>query len=124
MALSQSFPRERRLLGPADFRRVFNEPSKSSDALFTVLARAHPDRGRLSRLGLAIAKKQLRRAVDRNRVKRLAREYFRLQVPPGCGLDFVVMVRAAARQRSNRELNESLQIHFQRLLAKQPAPEA
>ena len=120
--MSQSFPRERRLLGPAEFRRVFNEPVKSTDALFTVLARAHPDSGPLSRLGLAIAKKQLRRAVDRNRVKRLVREYFRLHVPSGCGLDFVVMVRSAARQRSNRELNASLHDHFQRLLARQPGP--
>jgi ribonuclease P protein component len=122
--LSQSFPRERRLLCPADFRRVFNEPSKSSDALFTVLARAHPSHGQLSRLGLAIAKKQLRRAVDRNRVKRLTREYFRLQVPSGCGLDFVVMVRAVARQRTNRELRDSLHTHFQHLLARQPRPKA
>lgn len=111
-------------MGPADFRRVFNEPSKSSDALFTVLARTQPGHGQLSRLGLAIAKKQLRRAVDRNRVKRLAREYFRLHVPPCCGLDFVVMVRAAARQRTNRELRDSLHTNFQRLLARQPGPKA
>jgi len=122
--LSQTFPRERRLLSAADFRRVFKRPVKSSDAFFTVLARSHAGPAQVSRLGLAIAKKQLRRAVDRNRVKRLAREYFRQHVPEGCNLDFVVMVRAAARQRSNSELSQSLQGHFQRLLEKQASEQA
>ena len=38
--MPQSFPREHRLLTAADFSRVFKDPIKSSDAFFTVLARA------------------------------------------------------------------------------------
>lgn len=116
--MSQSFSREQRLLSPADFSRVFSKPLKSSDAYFTVLARARPAGFEVARLGMAIAKKQLRRAVDRNRVKRLVRETFRLQVAQDCGIDFVVMTRSTARQRSNAELISSLEKHFRQLQMK------
>jgi len=71
----------------------------------------------MSRLGLAIAKKQLRRAVDRNRVKRLIREYFRSEVTdtPGFAVDYVVMARAAVLRKDNRQLRRSLAQLFERL---------
>ena len=115
--MSQAFTRDRRLLSAADYRRVFDKPRKSADAFFTVLARTGPSQPGLSRLGLAIAKKQLRRAVDRNRIKRLAREVFRQQVAGDVAMDFVVLTRASVRHRSNAELAVSLQQHFQKLIA-------
>ena len=115
--MSQTFSREQRLLTAGDFRRVFEKPLKASDACFTVLARARETQNSTSRLGLAIAKKQLRRAVDRNRIKRLAREVFRQTVPNDSDLDFVVMARAIVQKRSNNELITQLQSHFQHLLA-------
>jgi len=122
--LPLSFTREQRLLNADDFRRVFKKPLKSSDACFTVLARPRQASPATSRLGLAIAKKQLRRAVDRNRVKRLVREYFRQHVPPDGGIDFVVMTRAAVCERSNVELTENLARHFRYLIAKGQESEA
>ena len=96
-----------RLLRAADFSRAFAGATRRSDRYFTVLA--CPNSLGHDRLGLAIAKKQLRRAVDRNRVKRLVREYFRREVQPaGTGFDFVVMARAAARGADNRRLFASL----------------
>lgn len=70
-----------------------------------------------SRLGLAIAKKQLRRAVDRNRIKRLVREYFRSEVLPvdEKARDYVVMARSAAKMASNATLRASLANHIRRL---------
>ena len=47
-------------------------------------------------MGLAIAKKCARRAVDRNRLKRLVRESFRLERLGLPGLDLVVMCRRDA----------------------------
>ncbi len=105
--------RQARLLNPREFRRVFEQAQRSSDALFTVLARASG----LSeaRLGLAISRKAARRAVDRNRIKRQARESFRHRQPELVGLDFVVMAKGGAVSVSNRELRKSLERHWRRL---------
>lgn len=46
-----------------------------------------------ARLGLVVAKKNLRYAVQRNRFKRLTREFFRLH-PELFALDYVVMARS------------------------------
>jgi len=116
--LSQSFLREHRLLNAADFSRVFKEPIKSSDAFFTVLARPCLAESALSRLGLAIAKKQLKRAVDRNRIKRLIREYFRTNVLSDPAFDYVVLTRAAVRNQTNEVLMLSLEKNFSRILKK------
>lgn len=110
-AATHAFPRSRRLLHQADFQQVFRAPWKSSDAVFTVLA-APAATGR-ARLGLAIARKQLRRATDRNRIKRLVREYFRQHVI--APLDYVVMARRAARTHTCAQLSACLACHFQRL---------
>jgi ribonuclease P protein component len=122
--LSQQFPRDKRLVTAADYRRVFSDPKKSADAFFTVLARARQADAGGPRLGLAIAKKQLRNATDRNRVKRLARENFRCNETLVDGIDFVVLTRASARQASNRTLNDSLSRHFRRLAKICTGPQA
>lgn len=77
-------------------------------ASFTVLAR-HSGRSE-PRLGLAIAKRQIRKASARNRIKRLIRESFRHHLPGLAGLDLVVMARTGAQTKENaaifRELEE------------------
>jgi len=66
-----------------------------------------------ARLGLAVSRRALPHAVDRNRVRRLARESFRhLELAP---LDYVVMAKKDARAATNPELRSSLDRHFSRL---------
>jgi ribonuclease P protein component len=107
---SQAFLREYRLLQATAFARVFSCPEqrRCSDRYFTVLA--CPSELQHSRLGLAISKKQLRRAVDRNRVKRLVRDHFRRFVRPSdsSAFDYVVMARSAVRQTDGQALREAL----------------
>ena len=47
----------------------------------------------LSRLGLSVPKRQAPRAVDRNRLKRIAREAFRRHAVRDAGLDLVLTTR-------------------------------
>lgn len=48
----------------------------------------------MARLGLIVPKKVWPRAVDRNRIKRIAREVFRLGQADWTGLDMIVRVKA------------------------------
>jgi ribonuclease P protein component len=108
----QGFPRARRLTRPAQFNRVFSRSQRSSDQYFTVLA--NDNNGQDPRLGLAISKRAAKKAVERNRLKRLVRDVFRRQndLP---AQDFVVMAGAAAKSASNSQLRASLERHFRRL---------
>lgn len=86
-----SFPRGLRLLTPEDYSKVFEQPVRSSSPEITILAKSN-SLG-FPRLGLAIAKKQIKHAHQRNRIKRLCREYFRLNRDRLPSMDFVILVR-------------------------------
>ena len=108
-----TFPRDKRLISAADYAAVFNQPVKSSDRYFSVLARGnsvdHP------RLGMAIAKKNIKTAVGRNRVKRTVRESFRLNFEQLATFDLVVLARPEAGNVGLDQLRSSLERHWRRL---------
>ncbi len=56
----------------------------------------------ISRLGLIVGKKALPRAVDRNRVKRILRECFRLDGAGLAGLDLILRVKKAGEAAAYR----------------------
>ena len=68
-----------------------------------------------SRLGIVVAKKKVRRAHERNRVKRLARESFRLNQQQLDVLDIVVMPKLGIEAVPNAELHQQLQFAWQKL---------
>jgi ribonuclease P protein component len=104
------FPNQLRLRTPADYKKVFANPSKSVDKYFTVLA--VENRLNYPRLGLAIAKKSIKTAVARNRIKRAARESFRLQRQLIGNFDFVVLARGDALTAPSLILKKSLDRHW------------
>lgn len=112
--LKFSFPPQFRLLTPAAYKAVFAQAVKSQDKYFTLLAvhnqLEHP------RLGLAIAKKVIKRAVDRNSLKRIARESFRLRQHSLTALDIVVLARRDALIASPELLRKSLERHWLQLV--------
>lgn len=108
------FSQRVRLKKPADFERVFlHVEQRSSDQYLTILTR--PNELGFARLGLAIAKKRVRFAVGRNRVKRMSRETFRHAQHHLPAIDCVVLAKPAAADADNVALAKSLQKHWQRL---------
>jgi len=64
---------------------------------------------------MAIAKKQIKRAVDRNKIKRSARESFRLRQLTIGSFDIVVLARREAAAASKKNLSRSLNDHWLKL---------
>ena len=107
------FDRGRRLNTAQDFTHVFDQPVRSSDQFFTLLAKLNNlDK---PRLGLAISKKNTRRAVDRNKLKRLVRESFRLKQSSLINIDVVVMAKKDAAAQPNHILIDCLNKHWKNL---------
>ncbi len=110
---SYTFARELRLLTPAQFKSVFNNPIKASSAEITLLA--IPNEDNHPRLGLTVAKRFVKRANQRNRIKRVIRNSFRLNqhnLPP---LDIVVLVRGGVLEMENPELKKLVEKLWRKL---------
>ena len=101
----QCFPRSSRLVSKLAYQQVFQKPERISDRNFTILYRLSDSH---CRLGLAIAKKKVHKAVDRNKIKRQIRESFRRHKNDLPAIDMVVLANASCHKRSKKELNESL----------------
>lgn len=113
MAEQNCFKRQHRLLKPADFKRVFENAKRTSTPVLTILYRKnsleHP------RLGMAIAKKQLPKAVQRNKIKRLIRDSFRHHAAIMDNYDVVVMVRKDIWQLTNASIYAMLRSRWLKL---------
>lgn len=106
------FPRTARLLRPPDYKRVLDSGRRRRSASFTGIE--VPSAGNQPRLGITASKKALRRAIDRNRFKRLVRESFRLASGlPSC--DVVIMATPAALKTSSANLAMELRLYWDRL---------
>jgi ribonuclease P protein component len=108
------FDKSLRLLAADQYQAVFTAVDiKVACPQFLLLARFnqldHP------RLGLVIAKKQLKLATRRNRFKRLIRESFRQSRYTIPGMDIIVMARPATASSDSNSLNKILAKQWQRL---------
>lgn len=74
-----------------------------------------------SRIGFVVGKKHARRAVVRNRIRRLAREQFRrIDFPQS--VDIILMARPGAADCDRLQLNAALSWLFDRLRAEIASP--
>jgi ribonuclease P protein component len=97
-----------------EFKRVFKNPVVSSDQFFKILARLNQEEN--SRLGMAVSRQVDKRAVGRNRIKRVVRESFRHRYSrEKICLDIVVLPRRETATICNKRLFRSLQGHWSRL---------
>lgn len=121
MGADNSFGKARRLLNANDYSRVFDgAEARASHKHLLLLARSNHEPGH--RLGLVIAKKNVRLAVQRNRIKRIAREVFRTLPPSTPALDVVLLARRGLDQLDNAELSTILRQQWQKLIRHAPQP--
>jgi ribonuclease P protein component len=94
------------MLEAGAYKATFNKPRKYVNKYWLVFVAKKP--GQESRLGLAIAKKVLPKAVSRNRIKRLVREVFRHNRADLLNHDYVVLCRKGLDKQPNAALQLSL----------------
>ena len=114
------FGKQRRLLTAPDYSSVFEQnEARVSHRHFLLLARRSPTP--VSRLGLVIAKKNVRKAVQRNRIKRLVRECFRQMPDQAPALDVVFLARRGLDELDNGVLSSILREQWRKLVRQLPA---
>lgn len=121
LGVSQDYSREKRLLTARHFKAVFDSPTgKVPGKNLLLLAREneldHP------RLGLVIGKKSVKLSVQRNRLKRLMRDSFRLHQELLVGWDIVIVARKGLGDVENPELHQHFGKLWKRLARSRPAP--
>ena len=110
-----TFKRYQRLLTSIDFKRVFEQVDiKAGTGQLLVLA-FDTKENKPGRLGLVVAKKNLKRAVDRNRFKRVVKESFRENQHQLQGLDIVVLSRRGALDLDSSALKKVVDQTWQRI---------
>lgn len=114
---STGFPRAARLLSKPEFDSAFGGLRRHSD-WFTAHVRQTP--GARVRLGLAVGRRVSKRAVERNRLKRLVRERFRLAAASLPPFDLVVTAKPGAAAATRAVLHADLERLFRRVAALKP----
>lgn len=110
------FPRAARLTRKPDFDRVLRAPTRCGSMLFR--AQVAPGEGPDgARLGLAIAKRVVRKSHDRNRLKRHVREVFRTRRTGLPHADIVVFAKSEALAATPQALRQDLSRLFDRVAA-------
>lgn len=114
------FPRKLRLTKAAEYQSVFKEATfKVSSPHVLVLARYNNlDH---ARLGLVVGRKAIPRAVQRNRLKRLVRNAFRLNQDLLSGLDIVILARNSGAGLDNQAVTQDLASLWRDLIKKSAA---
>ena len=115
---SAGLPRDARLRRPGDFAALRTSSGRAGGRCFHLRYRDN-ELGH-ARLGLAISKRVSKRAVERNRIKRLLRESFRRirhQLP---AIDMMLMAREQAAGVPGPQLLSELDGLWKKLLANRP----
>ena len=111
------YPRRLRLLTGKDFQCVFDDVQlKVPDQTILILAR--PNNLGYSRLGFVISKKNIRKAVKRNRVRRIIRESFRQNQHNLPAVDMIILPRKGLDELENAQLHSLIAKCWSRVIKK------
>ena len=106
------FGAERRLRRRRDFAKIFSDGIRLNARGVTIVVR--PNGMMHPRLGIAVSRRVMSRAVDRHRLKRRIRESFRHNVAQLRGLDIVVIGSSGVEKMQSKTLGETLARQWER----------
>lgn len=111
---AECFAPNQRLRSPHSFQAVFAANQRIYSRLFTLnyVGNGLPH----GRVGIMISRRNAKRAIDRNRIKRITREHLRHHQAEWQGYDLVIIANKKTYTATNQELRACLQ----GLLAKLP----
>ena len=118
--MDQSFARRYRLTKTDEFSSVFG--FRRAIRGQWLMLHYLPAAGDTARLGLVVGKKLLKKAVDRNRLKRIVRDHFRRERHrlPAC--DLITRLANRPAELQSGALAGDLQQLFDRLCRQKPKP--
>jgi ribonuclease P protein component len=108
-------PRTARLLRPGDFAALRAAAERLSSRHFRAEFRVSPTGD--ARLGMAVSRRVSKRAVVRNRIRRVTREYYRLHRIALPNFDVLLIARTSAAEQSNEVLRTDLETLWRKLAA-------
>ncbi len=109
-----TFPKTRRLQTASDFDRVFSNAKRIvSHRIAAFCCKNGLD---YPRLGLSIPKRNIKTASQRNLLKRIARETFRVKQDKFAGLDIVIVAYKGTANYSKVELHQYLEELWAKLI--------
>lgn len=112
------YPKAKRLLKPDEFKAVFNQPLfKIHSSHF--MAFAYDSKSEQARLGMAITKKRIPKAVARNTIKRIIREQFRHKHPQLPALDLVFILKKSTKALNNDQMRQEIDDILAKVITKQ-----
>lgn len=100
------FSRRLRLTGGAHFAAVFDHRTRMHTPHFA--CHVAPNDGVHARLGLSVSRRVSKRAVQRNRIKRVIRESFRRHRHELGATDYVVVAKSDAAAQDSARLRAQL----------------
>lgn len=100
------FPKDHKLVTQADYKAAPDQTRKVSNQSLLILFK--PNRLTHARLGLVVGKRVAKHAVDRNRIKRVIRESFRLKQHQLKAYDIIVIARQPCEKLSKSDLRKGI----------------
>ena len=102
-----------RLQNASQYARVFDQAIKSSSEFFTILSRENAV-GQ-PRLGIVVAKRHAKRAIDRNTIKRIIRESFRQTKSSLPTQDYIVILKRPIKSIKKTKFKQTLKLQVETL---------